>query len=151
MPSPSPLMRSRDPHPLSFDLLSGRAHDVLDAARSRDWKATSATVQRMTRVRSTFRLGEVIAVDLALDALARRARLDADPALTTLASFAQAVDGCAAALMMRAATATPPSAHPTQTDLASGHGVYADSATADPTRAVPADPTEGPPHTGGQP
>src|SRR5262245_8745686 len=84
--------------------------------------------------------GEVTAVDLALDALARRDRLDADPALTALASFARAVDGHAAALMMRAVTATPPYAHP-----ASGrrvdHGIYADSAAADPTRAVPADPT----------
>jgi hypothetical protein len=50
---------------------------------------------------------QVLALDLALDAVARRESHDPDDVLAALASFAQAIDGRAAALTARHATAVP--------------------------------------------
>ena len=47
------------PTPAELDLLSSGADDALNTVRSRDWKATSATVQKMTSAWRTFRGGEV--------------------------------------------------------------------------------------------
>jgi hypothetical protein len=47
------------PTPAELTTLSSSAYHVLDAARSKDWKAASATVNSMTSAWNTFRAGKV--------------------------------------------------------------------------------------------
>ena len=63
------------PTPAELTTLSSGAYEILDTARSKDWKAASATVKSMTSAWNTFRAGGVperlgAQISKALDALA---------------------------------------------------------------------------------
>ena len=78
------------PTPTELQTLSGGALDVFDAARSRDWNAASARVEKMAGAWDTYRAGEV-------------PRL-VEPRMTdALAALAEAVDARDAAQAQQAA------------------------------------------------
>jgi hypothetical protein len=78
------------PPPAGLETLSSGALDVFDAARSKDWNAASATVEKMTAAWETYRAGDVPKM--------------VEPRMTgALAALAEAVDARDAAQARQAA------------------------------------------------